>query len=184
MGIEMKFRSCPQIAEIIIIEPEVHRDKRGFFVELHHQAKYDAAGIRGPFVQDNLSSSRKGTLRGLHYQLHKPQGKAIWALAGEIYDVAVDIRRGSPTCGQWFGTVLSDVNMRGLYIPPKFAHGFCVLSEEAEVFYKCTDFYAPEDECCIRWDDPEINIDWPIATPTLSAKDADSPFLREAALPD
>ena len=180
----MDFRSCPQIPEIVIIEPKVHTDKRGFFLELHYQAKFDAAGIRGPFVQDNLSSSCKGTLRGLHYQLCKPQGKAIWALTGEIYDVAVDIRRGSPTYGKWFGTILSNRNRRGLYIPPDFAHGFCVLSEEAEVFYKCTDFYAPEDERCIRWNDPEINIEWPIAAPTLSPRDAASPFMRDAELPN
>jgi dTDP-4-dehydrorhamnose 3,5-epimerase len=180
----MEFRSSPQIPEIVIIEPKVHTDKRGFFLELHHQAKFDAAGIRGPFVQDNLSSSCKGTLRGLHYQLCKPQGKAIWALTGEIYDVAVDIRRGSLTYGKWFGTILSDRNRRGLYIPPDFAHGFCVLSEEAEVFYKCTDFYAPEDERCIRWNDPEINIEWPIEAPTLSPRDAASPFMRDAELPN
>lgn len=179
----MDFIPCPQVPEIIIIEPEVHADRRGFFVELHHQAKFEEAGIRGPFVQDNLSSSTKGVLRGLHYQIGRPQGKVVWALSGEIYDVAVDIRRGSSTYGKWFGTMLSDKNMRGLYIPPDFAHGFCVLSEEAAIFYKCTDFYAPVHERCIRWSDPDINIDWPLAEPVLSEKDATAPLLKDAELP-
>jgi len=122
-------------------------------------------------------------LRGLHYQLGKPQGKLVWVLSGEVFDVAVDIRRGSPTFGKWLGIILSGKNNLGLYIPPDFAHGFCVLSEQADFFYKCTDFYSPEHERCIRWNDPDLAITWPITEPLLSKKDAKGSFLKDADLP-
>lgn len=180
----MYFKACTTIPEIMIVEPEIFSDERGFFLELYHKAKFDKGGIKGSFVQDNRSSSRKGTLRGLHYQIDKPQGKLIWALSGEVFDVAVDIRKGSSTFGKWFGVILSGENKRGLYIPPDFAHGFCVLSDEAEIFYKCTEFYAPEHERSIRWSDPNLAIEWPISDPILSERDAESPFLRDAELPE
>jgi dTDP-4-dehydrorhamnose 3,5-epimerase len=179
----MYFKACPTVPKIVILEPEIHADERGFFLELYHEAKFEEAGIRGSFVQDNRSSSRRGTLRGLHYQIGEPQGKLIWVLSGEVFDVAVDIRRGSSSFGKWFGIILSGKNKRGLYIPPDFAHGFCVLSAEAEVFYKCTQFYAPEHERSIRWNDPDLAIEWPINDPILSEKDADGPFLKDAELP-
>jgi dTDP-4-dehydrorhamnose 3,5-epimerase len=179
----MYFKACPTIPEIMILEPEIYADERGFFLELYHKAKFDEAGIKGPFIQDNRSSSRKGTLRGLHYQIIIPQGKLIWALSGEVFDVAVDIRRGSSTFGKWFGVILSGENKRGLCIPPDFAHGFCVLSEEAEIFYKCTEFYAPEHERSLRWNDPDLAIEWPINDPILSERDAVAPFLKGAELP-
>jgi dTDP-4-dehydrorhamnose 3,5-epimerase len=179
----MHFKACTTIPEIRILEPRIFADERGFFLELYHKEKFDEAGIKGPFVQDNRSSSRKGTLRGLHYQINKPQGKLIWALSGEVFDVAVDIRRGSSTFGKWFGVILSGENKRGLYIPPDFAHGFCVLSEEAEIFYKCTEFYAPEYERSLRWNDPDLAIEWPISDPILSERDAESLFLKDAELP-
>lgn len=178
----MHFTPSPILPEIIIIEPELFQDDRGFFAEVYHQAKFEEAGIKGDFVQDNRSLSRKGTIRGLHYQVKKPQGKLVWVLSGEVFDVAVDIRRSSPTLGKWQGTLLSSENKKGIYIPPDFAHGFCVLSEEAEVFYKCTEFYSPEDERTIRWDDPEIAIDWPIKRPVLSDKDANAPLFKDAEL--
>ena len=179
----MDFRSSSVFPEVIIIEPEIFEDARGFFSEIYHQKKYDDAGIPVNFVQDNLSRSCKGTIRGLHYQLGRPQGKLIWGLSGKVFDVGVDIRKSSSTFGQWFGTVLSGENRRGLYIPPNFAHGFCVLSEEADVFYKCTDLYSPEHERCIRWDDPDLAIDWPIKNPVLSKRDLSCPFLKDAELP-
>lgn len=179
----MKLIPSPLLPEIIIIEPELFGDHRGFFMEVYHEEKFLAAGIRGPFVQDNLSRSRRGTLRGLHYQIGRPQGKLIWVLSGEVYDVAVDIRKTSSTFGKWFGTILSEENRKGVYIPPGFAHGFCVLSEAADFFYKCTDFYAPEEERGIRWDDPDLAIDWPIRTPILSERDRRCPFLQQAELP-
>jgi len=168
---------------IIIIEPELLQDDRGFFTEMYHQTKFEDAGIKGYFVQDNRSRSRQGTIRGLHYQVRKAQGKLVWVLFGEVFDVAVDIRRSSHTFGKWQGTLLSSENKKGIYIPPHFAHGFCVLSKEAEVFYKCTELYSPEDERTIRWDDPELAIDWPIKTPILSDKDRIAPLFKEAELP-
>lgn len=179
----MHFKACPTIPEIMIVEPDIHADERGFFLELYHKAKFDEAGIGGSFVQDNRSFSRQGTLRGLHYQVNKPQGKLIWALSGEVFDVAVDIRKGSSRFGKWFGIILSGENKRGLYVPPDFAHGFCVLSKEAEVFYKCTEFYAPEHERTLRWNDPDLAIEWPINAPILSERDAEGPFLKDAELP-
>ena len=174
----MNFRPTP-LAGVILVEPDVHSDARGFFLESFHAVKYAAAGITGPFVQDNHSKSGQGTLRGLHAQWRKPQGKLVRTLAGEIFDVAVDVRLGSPTFGRWFGARLSHENHHQLWVPAGFIHGFCVLSETAEVEYKCTDLYDPGGELGVRWDDPEIGIDWPVAQPILSAKDAAAPLLAE-----
>jgi dTDP-4-dehydrorhamnose 3,5-epimerase len=156
---------------VVVIEPEVHKDSRGFFLETYHADKYRAAGISLPFVQDNHSRSVAGTLRGLHLQLRRPQGKLIRVIDGEIYDVAVDVRRGSPTFGQWVSTTLSSDNFRQCYVPPGFAHGFCVMSPTAQVEYKCTDLYDPASEIGIAWDDPAIAVEWPVAEPLLSARD-------------
>lgn len=164
---------------LLVVEPDVHRDARGFFLETWHQKKYAEAGISGPFVQDNHSRSVQGTLRGLHAQLRRPQGKLVRAVEGEMFDVAVDIRRGSPTFGRWYGTRLSGENFRQLWIPPGFAHGFCVLSPSLHVEYKCTDFYDPSDEVSIAWNDPEIAIDWPLADPIVSEKDRRAPRLKD-----
>lgn len=160
------------IPGVMIIEPAVFNDDRGYFLETYHYKKYSEKGLDINFVQDNHSHSVKGTLRGLHYQLNHAQGKLMYAVKGEIFDVAVDIRRGSPDFGKWTGVMLSDKNKRQLYVPPGFAHGFCVLSDEADIIYKCTDFYAPDDEYGIIWNDPEIGIDWPITNPVLSDKDS------------
>lgn len=173
------FRQTP-LPGVIVVEPKVFRDHRGFFVETYQAERYRDAGIAESFVQDNHSSSVAGTLRGLHAQLAHPQGKLVRAIEGEIFDVAVDIRRGSPTFGLWVGEMLTSDNFRQLYVPPGFAHGFAVVSERAQVEYKCTDFYAPGDELSIRWDDPQIGIEWPIDAPTLSDKDRDAPLLAEA----
>jgi dTDP-4-dehydrorhamnose 3,5-epimerase len=171
--------------EVLIIEPDVHGDTRGFFMETWHQAKFAEHGIAGTFVQDNHSRSAKGVLRGLHYQLRHPQGKLLRAVNGAIFDVAVDIRRGSPRFGQWVGIELSDSNRRQVYVPPGFAHGFCVLSEQVDFMYKCTDFYVPEDEYGIAWDDPELAITWPQMDYTLSDRDRQLPTLSESSnLPD
>jgi dTDP-4-dehydrorhamnose 3,5-epimerase len=159
------------IPGIVIIEPEVYRDPRGFFLETYHAEKYRAAGISGAFVQDNHSRSLKGTLRGLHLQLQRPQGKLVRVIEGEIYDVAVDVRRGSPTFGKWMGVTLSAENFRQCYLPPGFAHGFAVVSAVAQVEYKCTALYDPNSELGIAWNDPAIGIDWPISDPLLSERD-------------
>lgn len=164
---------------VVVIEPEVHRDSRGFFLESYHARKYREGGIDAVFVQDNHSRSIRGTVRGLHAQRRYPQGKLVRAIQGEIFDVAVDIRPGSATWGKWTSVVLSAENFRLVYIPPGFAHGFCVLSEEAQVEYKCTDFYVPGDEITIAWNDPDIGIAWPVEDPILSSKDRDAPPLRE-----
>lgn len=156
---------------VLVIEPRVFADARGFFFESYRADRYAAAGLPARFVQDNHSCSAPGTLRGLHYQLRHPQGKLIRVLRGSIFDVAVDIRRGSPTFGRWVGVDLSAENKRQLYVPPGFAHGFCVPHEGSEVEYKCTDFYAPDDEHGIVWNDPTIGIDWPVASPLISDKD-------------
>jgi dTDP-4-dehydrorhamnose 3,5-epimerase len=174
----MAFRET-SLPGVILVEPSVFRDARGFFLETYQRERYAEGGIRADFVQDNHSRSVAGTLRGLHAQRLRPQGKLVRAVEGEIFDVAVDIRRGSPTFGRWVGEVLSAENFRQLYVPPGFVHGFCVLSETAQVEYKCTDYYAPGDELSVVWDDPEIGIDWPIGTPVLSAKDAAAPRLSE-----
>jgi len=167
------------VPDVVLVEPDVFRDARGFFLETFHEEKYRKGGIAGPFVQDNHSRSARGTLRGLHAQLRRPQGKLVRAIRGEVFDVAVDIRKSSPTFGKWVATVLSGENFRQVFVPPGFAHGFCVLSEMAEVEYKCTDFYVPEDEIGIRWDDPGLGIPWPIREPLLSPKDAALPLLEE-----
>ncbi len=164
---------------VLILEPTVHTDERGSFMETYHLRTYAQHGIAGTFVQDNHSYSRRSTLRGLHYQLRQPQGKLVYAVTGEIFDVAVDIRRGSPTFGRWVGTTLSAHNKRQIYVPHGFAHGFCVLSEEADVIYKCTDFYAPGDEYGILWSDHSIGVEWPIVRPILSEKDGRNPTVRE-----
>jgi len=167
-----------EIPDVVLIEPDVFRDPRGFFLETWHERKYAEGGITGPFVQDNHSHSRRGSLRGLHAQREHPQGKLVRVVDGEVFDVAVDIRRGSPTFGRWVADRLSGENLRQLWIPPGFAHGFCVLSETVHLEYKCTDFYDADDEIAIAWNDPEIGIDWPVSDPTLSAKDAAAPRLR------
>lgn len=169
-----------RLSGVVLIEPDVFRDARGFFLETYHQKKYAAGGIPDAFVQDNHSRSVKGTLRGLHLQTRKPQGKLIRVLQGEIYDVAVDLRRGSPTFKTWDAFTLSADNFRQLYVPPGFAHGFAVLSDIAEVEYKCTDFYDPGGELGVRWNDSELAIPWPLEKPVLSAKDAALPLLRDA----
>lgn len=157
---------------VLIIEPKVFGDHRGFFLESFQVERYRQAGIDLPFVQDNHSRSQRGVLRGLHYQVQQAQGKLLRVTAGEVYDVAVDLRRSSPTFGRWVGIHLSAENKRQLWVPEGFAHGFLVLSEFAEFLYKTTDYYAPEHERCIRWDDPTLAIDWPLdGAPQLSAKD-------------
>jgi dTDP-4-dehydrorhamnose 3,5-epimerase len=168
-----------ELPGVVIIEPDVHRDGRGFFLESYHLGKYAEGGIPGPFVQDNHSHSVRGTLRGLHAQLRRPQGKLVRAVSGEMFDVAVDIRVGSPSFGRWVGVNLSGENFRQLYIPAGFAHGFCVLSERVDVEYKCTDFYDPGGEISIAWNDPEIGIRWPSPdSVVLSSRDRDAPPLR------
>lgn len=163
------------IADVLLLEPRVFGDARGFFYESFNAREFRAAtGLDVNFVQDNHSKSARGVLRGLHYQVQQPQGKLVRAVAGEVYDVAVDIRPQSPTYGQWVGEILSASNRRQLWIPPGLAHGFLVLSEAAEFLYKTTDYYAPEFERCLAWDDPSLNITWPLdgLTPVVSAKDA------------
>ncbi|MBN2807945.1 MAG: dTDP-4-dehydrorhamnose 3,5-epimerase [Deltaproteobacteria bacterium] len=156
----MEFISA-EIAGVSLIKPDIFRDQRGFFMETFHRGKYADAGIGYDFVQDNMSRSARGTVRGLHYQLQQPQGKLVFVLQGEIFDVAVDIRRGSPSFGRWLGFHLSADNRQQLFLPPGLAHGFMVLSESAEVYYKCTDLYLPGDEYGLLWNDPEIGIEWP-----------------------
>lgn len=163
---------------VLMVEPRVFEDGRGFFFESFHQNRYREV-VEKNFVQDNHSYSVKGTLRGLHYQLTRPQGKLVRVTSGEVFDVAVDIRWGSPTFGKWFGAYLSADNKRQLYIPEGFAHGFCVISKVAEFLYKCTDFHVPGDEQGIIWDDPTIGIRWPLLNPLLSHKDAALPRLSE-----
>ncbi len=160
-----------RLPEVLLIEPDVFGDARGFFMESWHRRRFAAAGLDVDFVQDNHSRSGAGVLRGLHYQLEQPQGKLVRVVAGAVFDVAVDIRRGSPSFGQWTGEILSEENFRMLYVPPGFAHGFCVLSERADFLYKCTDYYNPGDEYGIAWDDPAIGIDWPGGPYILSDKD-------------
>ena len=159
------------IAGILIIEPETFQDKRGFFMETYNRNRYKASGINATFVQDNLSHSLKNTVRGLHFQIKHPQSKLIQVISGEIFDVAVDLRPGSATFGKWTGIHLSDENRRQVFIPVGFAHGFCVLSESALFYYKCSDFYAPDDEGGIIWSDPDIGIEWPVINPIISEKD-------------
>src|SRR5207237_1753027 len=162
-----------------MIEPDVYSDPRGFFLETYHAEKYRAGGIDGPFVQDNHSQSIAGTVRGLHLQLRHPQGKLIRVIDGSIYDVAVDVRRGSPTFGRWVGAVLSADNFKQCYVPPGFAHGFAVMSPVAQVEYKCTEVYDPASEIGIAWNDPALAIAWPIEHPFLSPRDLRNPSLAE-----
>ena len=163
-----------------IIEPRVFGDERGFFLETFQARRYaEEAGIDLPFVQDNHSRSAKGVLRGLHFQKTKPQGKLVRVVRGEVFDVAVDIRRDSPTFGRWEAAILSEENKRQFWVPPGLAHGFVVLSETADFEYKCTDYYDPSDEACLIWNDPAVGIEWPLAEPQLSAKDAQGLPLRE-----
>lgn len=159
------------IEEVKLIEPAVFGDARGFFMETYSRERYVAAGIDASFVQDNMSRSGRGTLRGLHLQHPHGQGKLVSAIAGEVFDVAVDVRVGSKTFGRWVGVTLSEENRHQLYVPPGFAHGFCVTSESALFAYKCTDSYHPEAELGVAWDDPTIGIEWPIDAPVLSEKD-------------
>lgn len=172
--IKTKLKDC------VIIKPKVFGDERGFFLETFHMDRYEnLAGISLPFVQDNHSRSSKGVLRGLHFQKTKPQGKLVRVVKGEVYDVAVDIRPGSPTYGQWEAIILSEENKTQFWVPPGFAHGFVVLSETVDFEYKCTDYYDPSDEGGLFWDDPELNIPWPIDNPKLSEKDANAPLLAD-----
>ena len=164
---------------VLVVEPKVHRDDRGFFLETYHRERYREHGIDADFVQDNHSRSEGPILRGLHAQRTRPQGKLVRVVAGEIFDVAVDIRRGSPSFKRWTGERLSAANAFQLWIPAGFAHGFCVLSDVAEVEYKCTQLYDPEDELSVAWDDPQIGIEWPEKDPVLSAKDKAAPRLSE-----
>ena len=166
--------------EVLLIEPDVFPDPRGFFMETFHSVKYAEHGLPAVFLQDNHSRSSRGVLRGLHYQLNNPQGKLVRVVSGEVFDVAVDIRRGSPWFGKWVGAILSEENHRQMYVPPGFAHGFCTLSEHADFLYKCTDLYAPGDEYGIAWDDPEIAIEWPEMDYLISDKDLANPLLNES----
>jgi dTDP-4-dehydrorhamnose 3,5-epimerase len=164
-----------KLHDCVIIEPKVFGDERGFFLETFQAERYaELAGIALPFVQDNHSRSSKAVLRGLHYQKKKPQGKLVRVVRGEVYDVAVDIRQGSSTFGQWEGVILSEENKKQFWVPAGFAHGFVVLSETADFEYKCTDYYDPADEGSILWNDPDLSIPWPTDAPTLSEKDANA----------
>jgi dTDP-4-dehydrorhamnose 3,5-epimerase len=174
----MRFRET-DLPGVILVEPDVHRDERGFFVETYHAPRYREGGIRETFVQDNHSRSTRGTLRGLHGQYPRTQGKLVRAIEGEIFDVAVDARRSSPTYGRFVAAVLSAANFHQLYVPPGFVHGFCVTSDFAQVEYKCTEIYRPEDEFSVAWNDPDLGIPWPVSAPLLSAKDRDAPRLRD-----
>jgi dTDP-4-dehydrorhamnose 3,5-epimerase len=167
------------IPDVLVIEPDVHADGRGFFVETYHADRYSLHGIHGPFVQDNHSRSVGRTLRGLHLQLRRPQGKLVRVIEGEVYDVAVDVRRGSPTYGKWVGVTLSAENFRQCYVPPGFAHGFCVVTPLAQVEYKCTDLYDPSSEIGIAWNDAALAIVWPVSDPLLSPRDSRHPTLAE-----
>jgi dTDP-4-dehydrorhamnose 3,5-epimerase len=172
--IKTKLKDC------VIIEPKVFGDERGFFLETFQEDRYaDLAGISLPFVQDNHSRSSKGVLRGLHFQKTKPQGKLVRVVRGEVYDVAVDTRQGSPTYGQWEAVILSEENKTQFWVPPGFAHGFIVLSQTADFEYKCTDYYDPSDEGSLLWNDPDLNIPWPIDNPKLSEKDANAPLFTD-----
>ena len=166
--------------EVLLIEPDVFPDPRGFFMETFHAKKFAEAGLPTAFLQDNHSHSVRGVLRGLHYQLQHPQGKLVRVVTGEVLDVAVDIRKGSPRFGKCVSALLSAENQRQLYVPPGFAHGFCTVSEQADFLYKCTDVYAPGDEYGIAWDDPALAIEWPQLDYLLSDKDRENPLLSES----
>ena len=166
---------------VLVLEPDVFSDQRGYFLETWNSKCYEGTGITGPFVQDNISFSKKDVLRGLHYQHPQSQGKLIQVISGQVVDIAVDIRAGSLTYGRWFSQVLSDTDHKQLYIPPGFAHGYCVISETAVFSYKCTEFYNPATENGIIWNDPDLNIEWPIAKPIISAKDSNYTRLKDIA---
>jgi dTDP-4-dehydrorhamnose 3,5-epimerase len=168
-----------ELPGVLVIEPDVHRDGRGFFLETYHAERYREHGIAGPFVQDNHSRSVARTLRGLHLQLHRPQGKLIRVIEGEVFDVAVDVRRGSPTFARWVSVTLSADSLRQCYVPPGFAHGFCVVSPIAQLEYKCTDLYDPGSEIGIAWNDPALGIRWPVTDPILSPRDSRHPTIGE-----
>jgi dTDP-4-dehydrorhamnose 3,5-epimerase len=180
----MKFEET-SLPGVIRIAPIVHHDSRGYFIETWQARDFAASGIDAEFVQENFSHSKKGTLRGLHYQIEHPQGRLVRVVQGSVFDVSVDLRRSSPTFGQWMGEILSAENRHQLWVPPGFGHGFLVLSETAGFQYNCTDYYAPEADRSIRWDDPDIGIDWPL-TPgeelILSDKDMEAPNLRDAEI--
>ena len=165
-----------------LIVPRVFNDDRGFFLETFNAAVFEENGLPVNFVQDNHSRSSRGVLRGLHYQHPTWQGKLVRVVTGEIFDVAVDIRRESPTFGQWYGVILNEENKHQLYIPPGYAHGFCVLGDTVDVTYKCTSLYTPAEDAGIRWDDPDIGIDWPISDPLVSEKDRNAPLLKDINL--
>jgi dTDP-4-dehydrorhamnose 3,5-epimerase len=169
------------VPDVVLVKPKVFGDARGYFFESWEARKFAAAGLDLKFVQDNFSRSVQNTLRGLHYQIQQPQGKLVQVTAGEVFDVAVDIRKSSATFGKWVGTILSGDNKHQLWVPPGFAHGFCVLSESADFFYKCSDFYAPQHERTLRWDDPALGIHWPLkGAPLLSPKDQQGKLLADA----
>ncbi len=178
----MKFTPT-RIPDVVVIDPDVHEDDRGMFMETWHANLFDQAGIAARFVQDNLTISLQGTLRGLHYQIKQPQGKLIRVVVGEAFDVAVDLRQSSATFGQWVGETLSAANRRSIWIPPGFAHGFLVTGESAEFIYRCTDYYSRQNERTLRWDDADVAIDWPLSDtdqPVLSAKDSAGAPLKDA----
>lgn len=174
----MKFTPT-EIPEVIVVEPNVYKDERGFFLETFQAERYAAGGIPGPFVQDNHSKSSQNVLRGLHAQRLRPQGKLLRVVQGSIFDVAVDIRKSSPTFGKWVGVELTEDNFKQIYVPPGFVHGFAVLSPVAQVEYKCTDFYKKDDEITVLWNDPEIGVQWPLGDPILSEKDRNAQPLSQ-----
>ncbi|MCL4109911.1 UNVERIFIED_CONTAM: hypothetical protein GTU68_003279 [Idotea baltica] len=169
-----------ELPEVKIVEPKRYGDERGFFAETFQAERYRSAGVGSNFVQDNHSRSSYGVLRGLHYQIRRPQGKLVSVPRGSVFDVAVDMRSDSPRFGEWTGVVLSEENGRQLYIPPGFAHGFCVISEIADFVYKCTDYYCPEHERSLLWNDPDVGIDWPVESPLVSEKDQAGACLNDA----
>jgi len=175
---QFKFRET-EIRGVYIIEPKVFGDERGYFMETYNYEDFKSAGLDMVFVQDNQSKSKKGVLRGLHFQKKYPQGKLVRVTKGEVFDVAVDLRTESESYGKWVGAILNEENKKQFYVPKGFAHGFLVLSEEAEFVYKCTEVYHPEDEGGIRWDDPEINVDWKIENPMISEKDEKAPLFKD-----
>ena len=168
-----------EIPDVVLIRPKVFGDPRGYFFESWEERKFAAAGLDAKFVQDNHSRSARNILRGLHYQIQQAQGKLVRVVTGAVFDVAVDIRRSSPTFGRWVGVTLTEENHHMLWVPPGFAHGFVVLSEVADFFYRCDELYSPADELVVRWNDPALKIDWPIQAPTLSERDANAPLLGE-----
>jgi dTDP-4-dehydrorhamnose 3,5-epimerase len=174
----MDVRTTP-LPGVLVVEPDVFTDHRGHLFEAYHEERYAQAGIAGRFVQDNLSRSRRGVLRGLHFEAGRAQSKLVWVVAGEVFDVAVDLRPDSPSFGKWFGIRLSGDNHRQLYVPPGCAHGFCVLSDVADVIYKSTTLFAPEHARGVIWNDPTIGIEWPLASPELSERDAGLPRLQD-----